>query len=93
MFSDISEMLVWVSETAIDGDRCLVASRPFPSKFLASIVHHPLPSWSTMGSGSSVAHDLTGEQKVALTKLIEEKYVSLQNAKQDDVEIFQTLKQ
>lgn len=46
-----------------------------------------------MGSGSSVASDLSGDQKVALTKLIEEKYLSLQSAQADEVEIFQTLKQ
>lgn len=46
-----------------------------------------------MGSGASVAHELTGDEKVALTKLIEEKYLALQNEQSDDVEIFHSLKQ
>lgn len=46
----------------------------------------------TMGSGSSVAYELSSDQKVALTKLIEDKYLTLQKEKTDDVEIYQTLK-
>ena len=47
-----------------------------------------------MGAASSVsAADLTSDQKVALTKLIEDKYQTLQKANSSDVEIFQTLKQ
>jgi hypothetical protein len=57
-------------------------------KVYASEAEHQLE----MGSGSSVAHDLTGEQKVALTKLIEEKYLTLQKEQHEEIEIFQTLK-
>jgi hypothetical protein len=46
-----------------------------------------------MGSGSSVSQDLSSQQKVALTKLIEEKYLALQSAHSDEGEIFQALKQ
>ena len=45
-----------------------------------------------MGSASSVNYELSGDQKVALTKLLEEKYQALQSEATDEIKTFEALK-
>lgn len=50
-----------------------------------------------MGSGASthsptVAHELTSDQKVALTKMLEEKYLDLQKEEVDEKIVYHSLR-
>lgn len=45
-----------------------------------------------MGAGPSVNYELSGDQKVALTKLLEEKYQALQGEATNEVQTFEALK-
>ena len=45
-----------------------------------------------MGSGASSSYDLSSDQKVALTKLLEDKYLTMKKEENDEVKVYQQLK-